>query len=103
MTTPKAAMPMVVPKRVQSVLSFCAMLVFGLQLLYQAFENLAAMRIACELVEAGAGRRQQHRIAGLRLRKREAHRVLQGIGLLQRDCAAKLVRNLGGSRAHPQG
>src|ERR1700691_2450805 len=99
MTTPNAAMPMVVPKRVQSVLSFCAILVCKLQLLDEAFENLAAMLVAGELVEAGAGRGQQHRIAGLRVCISEAHGVLQRAGVLQRDSALKLFRNLGRGRA----
>src|ERR1019366_9800206 len=102
MTTPKAAMPIVVPKRVQSVLSLCAILVCGLQLLYKTFENLAAMLVTCELVEAGAGRRQQDCIAGLRVSISEAHGVLQRAGMLQRDRAAKLFRNLGGGRANQQ-
>src|ERR1039457_5359937 len=99
MTTPKAAMPMVVPKRVQSVLSLCAMLVSGLQLSYEAFEYLAAMLVAFELVEAGAGRGQQDCVAGLRVPISEAHGVLQRAGMLQRNRAAQLFANLGGGRA----
>lgn len=63
---------MVVPKRVQSVLSLCAILVSGFQFLHEALEDLAAMLVALELVKAGAGRRQQDRIAGLRVGVREA-------------------------------
>src|ERR1017187_106959 len=95
-------MPMVVPKRVQSVLSLCAILVCRLQMLYEAFENLAAVLVAGELVEAGAGRRQQDCIAGLRVRMREAHGVLQRFGMLQRHGAVKLCRYLGGGRADQQ-
>src|SRR5580704_669466 len=103
MTTPKAAMPIVVPKSIQSVLSLCAILVSGLQLLYEGFENVAAMLVARELIEAGAGRGQQDGIAGLRVGICEADGLFQGAGLLQRERAAQLFADLGGGRADQQG
>ena len=44
-------------------------------------EHLAAMFVAAELVEAGAGRRQQHGIAGLRVRIGVAHGGVQRSGI----------------------
>src|SRR5450755_61009 len=107
MTAPKATMPMVVPNRVQSVLSFCAILMSWLQLWLQlcdeAFENLAAMFVAVELIETGAGRGQQDGIARAGARISEAHRVLKRAGVLKRDRALQLFANLLGGRANQQG
>src|SRR5580658_10022962 len=84
MTMPKATMPMVAPKRVQSVLSCCPMSVFRLKSMDQILEDLAAMFVAFKLVEAGTGGRQQDGIAGLRVSMRkpqggvERFRMLEG-------------------------
>ena len=63
-------MHMTVMKRIQSVLSLCAILIPTLQLIYQLFENLASVLVTSELVETRAGGRQQDGIAGVAVRER---------------------------------
>src|ERR1700722_13476523 len=102
MTMPKATMPMVAPKRVQSVLSCCPMSVFTLQSMDQILEDLAAMFVAFKLVEAGAGGRQQDGIAGLRVSMGEADGVVERFRMLERNRAVKLFGDLGGGCADEQ-
>src|SRR3984885_13988984 len=102
MTMPKATMPMVAPKRVQSVLSCCPMSVFRLQSMDQILEDLAAMFVAFKLVEAGAGGCQQDGVAGLRVRMGEAHGVVDRFDALQGNCAVELFSDLAGGRADQQ-
>src|ERR1700722_15813933 len=99
MIMPKATMPMVAPKRVQSVLSCCPMSVFTLQLMDQILEDLSAMFVAFKLVEAGTGGRQQYRVAGLRVSMGEADGVFERFRMLERNGAVKLSGDLGGGCA----
>ena len=46
-------------------------------------EHLAAVRVVAKHVEAGARRRQQHRVAGLRQLRRALHRGRQASGVVQ--------------------
>src|SRR5579863_8401870 len=98
MTTPKAAIPTVAPNSVQSVLSVCAMSVL-LQLSHQIFENAPAMLEALELIEAGAGRGQQDRIARLRVGVGESHGRVERVRLFERQRTVKLFGDLGSRRA----
>ena len=46
------------------------------ELLHRGREHVAALRVVAKHVEAGARRRQQHRVAGLRESRRGTHRLL---------------------------
>src|SRR4051794_16650071 len=67
----------VVMKRIQSVLSFCAMSALFLQMIHDFLEDFAAMLVTLELVEARAGGRQQHRVARRSVRERVLHGSVQ--------------------------
>ena len=60
----------------------------------QILEDLAAMFVALELIEAGTSGRQQNGIAGLRVLMCKAHRVLERLRVLERDRAIQLFGDL---------
>src|SRR5437763_156687 len=73
---PKATSSTTVMKRNQSVLSRCAILGFlgrriacPTKLIHQLFESFAAVLETAELIEAGAGRGEEHGIAGVAMRE----------------------------------
>src|ERR1035441_9112342 len=92
-----------VKKRIQSVLSLWAMSIFRCQLVHDLFEELATMLVALELVEAGAGGRQQHSVAGHGMRVGISDGGFDGLSGDQRDSALKLVGDLGSGRPDQQG
>src|ERR1035441_8524331 len=91
-----------VKKRIQSVLSLWAMSLFRCQLVHNLFEELATMLVALELVEAGAGGRQQHGVAGHGMRVGISEGRFDGLGGDQRDSALKLVGDLGSGGPNQQ-
>src|SRR5215472_14464472 len=80
-TAPNSTMSTTVVKRIQSVLSFCAILLY---FVHQIFENSPAVFVALKLIETRARRGQQHRIAGLRGRPSLRYRALQRTRVNQR-------------------
>src|ERR1035438_4045816 len=95
MSTPENTMATTVEKRIQSVLSLCAISIFRLQLVDDLFEEPAAVLVALELVEAGAGGRQQQGVAGHGMRVGMGDGRFDGPGGDQRDRALKLPGDLG--------
>src|ERR1039458_10319084 len=63
-SNPNATIDTTAPKRIQSVLSRWDISAFRLQPSDDLFEDFVAVFEAAELVEAGAGRGQQNRVAG---------------------------------------
>src|ERR1019366_4101331 len=102
MSTPENTMASTVKKRIQSVLSLWAMSIFRCQLVHNPFEELATMLVALELVEAGAGGRQQHGIAGHGMRVGISDGGFDGLGGDQRHSALKLVGDLGSGGPNQQ-
>src|ERR1035438_4052508 len=94
-STPENTMASTVKKRIQSVLSLWAMSIFRCQLVHDLFEELATVLVALELVEAGAGGRQQHGVAGHGVRVGISDGGFDGLGRDQRHGALKLVGDLG--------
>src|ERR1035437_497941 len=102
-STPENTMVSTVKKRIQSVLSLWAMSIFRLQLVHNLFEELATVFVAPELVEAGAGGRQQHGVAGHGVRVGMGDGRFSGLGGDQRDGPLKLVGDLGRGGSNQQG
>src|SRR5664280_402394 len=94
-STPENTIARTVEKRIQSVLSLCAISIFRLQLVDNLFEELATVLVVLELVEAGAGGRQQHGVAGHGMRVGMGEGRFDGPGGDQRNSALKLLRDLG--------
>src|SRR3954470_7643841 len=96
MRMPMVTMHSVVMKRIQSVLSFCAMSVLFLQTIHNFLEDFSAMLVTFELVEARARRRQQHRVPRRPVGERVLDRGAEGPALDQRrrtrQCLADLAR-----------
>src|SRR5258707_5493409 len=92
-----------VKKRIQSVLSLWAISIFRLQLVHNLFEELAAVLVALELVEARAGGGKQHGVAGHGMRVGMGDGRLDGFRRDQRHSALKLVGDLGGGGPNQQG
>src|SRR5437763_16210400 len=99
---PPVTMHRTVMKRIQSVLSLCAILVFrrlrsltvAAQLLHYLLKHFASVLIASELIETRAGGRQQDGIARVAVRERVPDRRFQRFGFDQRDTPLQRVRNL---------
>jgi len=81
MTRPKETIASTVENRIQSVLSFCAMSLFRLQLVDDFFEDFAAVLVTTKLVEARARRREQDGVAGLRPGRGMSNRALDRFGI----------------------
>src|ERR1017187_1667077 len=103
LSTPENPIASTVEKRIQSVLSLCAISIFRLQLVDNLFEELATLLVALELVEAGAGGRQQHRVAGHGMRVGMGDGRFDGPGGNQRDSALKLLGDLRRGSSDEQG
>src|ERR1035438_9884796 len=88
-STPENTMASTVKKRIQSVFSLCAISILRLQLVHNLFEELATVLVALELVEAGAGRRQQYRVAGYGVRVGMGDGRVDRLGGNQRDSAQR--------------
>src|SRR5450759_5175557 len=80
-----------VKKRIQSVLSLWAISIFRWQLVDNPFKELATVLVALELVEAGAGGRQQHGVAGHGVRVGMGDGRFDGLGGDQLQGAVPLV------------
>src|ERR1700694_968948 len=91
-STPKLTIASTVTNKIQSVFSRCAISVSPLQAVDDLFERLAAVFVALELVETGAGRRQQHGVAGRRIGVGVRDGGVQGPGIHQWNGALQLVR-----------
>src|SRR5437763_17156376 len=98
MSTPAVTMHSVVTKRIQSVLSLWA-ISGSLQLIHNLFENFAALLVALELIEAGAGGREQDSVARAAVFECVADGGVKGLGRNQRHRAFQRVRDLGGGGA----
>src|ERR1022692_4982010 len=92
-----------VEKRIQSVLSLWAMSIFRCLVVRDLVEDLATVLVALELVEAGAGGRQQHGVAGHGVRVGISDGGFDGLGRDQRHGALKLVGDLGSGGSNQQG
>src|ERR1035441_6287330 len=101
-STPENTMASTVKKRIQSVLSLWAMSIFRSQLVHNLFEELATVLVALELVETGAGGRQQHGVTGHGMRVGVGDGRFDGLGGDQRDSALKLVGDLGRGGSNQQ-
>src|ERR1700674_5329688 len=95
-STPNTTIASTVLKRIQSVLSRCAILFLGwagleahptLQSIHDLFEHRAAMFEALKLVEAGACGREQNGIAGRCVLVCMGDGRVQRYGIHQRHCA----------------
>src|ERR1035437_4481301 len=102
MSTPENTMASTVKKRILSVFSLWAMSIFRCQLVHDLFKELATMLVALELVEAGAGWRQQHGVAGHGMLVGVSDGGFDGLGGDQRHSALKLVGNLGSGGPNQQ-
>src|SRR5271155_1350666 len=60
---------------------------------YQFFESAATLFVVLELIETGAGRREQHRVAGLRRFYSQLHRAFERSGLADFHGAFQIVCN----------
>src|SRR5262245_1521607 len=70
---------------------------------HQLLEDLAAVREALELIEAGARRREHHRLARLGLAGGRAHRAVQGLRHLIGDGFAQGALEIAGGLADQVG
>src|SRR5260370_4791229 len=93
-STPENTMPSTVKKRIQSVLSRCAISIFGLQAVHNLLEDFSAMLVALELIEAGAGRCQQHRVAGRGIREGMPHSGIERLRIDELDGSRDLFGDL---------
>src|SRR5438445_776253 len=93
-STPKETIPSTVANRIQSVLSFCATLILRWQLIHNLFKDFAAVLETAELVEAGAGRCQQHGVSRPGFRIGPDDRIVESLGIHQPHRAAYLLRDL---------
>src|SRR5947209_2275621 len=102
MSTPNETITSTVAKRIQSVLSLCAISVLRLQLVDEMLENFASVFVTSELVEAGTRRGQQNRIARTRFGICVRYRLVHCFGINQRRRSLELFGNFGGRRANQQ-
>src|SRR5579863_10613036 len=97
-TRPKKISSATVVKSTRSNASFLAIRTStgGQRRPHLALEGLAAVGEAADLVVAGAGRRQHHRLAGQRPARRRPHRGGESAGELDRRGAAERPLQLAG-------
>src|SRR5437867_13128212 len=96
---PATTITSTVTNRVESVLSCCAISVPRGEMIDYFFERFAAMFEALELIEAGARRRQQDRIARRRVGVGVSDRGIQRVDIHQRNRSLNLLRDLPRRRA----
>src|SRR5882724_7739148 len=93
MISPNDTIASTVANRIQSVLSLCDILSFRLQLADNLLEDLAAVFVTLELIEAGACRRQQNGIARVPVLISVSHSRVERPRVYQRHGAFQLTRD----------
>ncbi len=68
----------------------------------QLFENAAAVFVIFELIEAGTGRGEQNRVAGLNVPRSDVQSLLQGSGIFEGDGIAEISGDFFGRFADKQ-
>src|SRR5512133_2800805 len=102
-STPENTMPSTVKKRIQSVLSLCAISMLLLQLVHNLFEEPATVFVALKLVETGARGREQNGIAGSGVSESVSDRGFDVAGVYQAKGTLELPCDFGRGGANQQG